>query len=415
MSLLDRRGAILVFLVCAFCYFLSTLLRVVTATIAPQLTDEFQLGAGALGLLSGAYFLGFTLTQLPLGHWLDKLGPRAILSRFLVLAVLGTLLFAWAQGLGSLFAARLLAGIGLSACLMAPLAGYRRWLDGPMQLRANAWMLMTGSFGMVAATLPVQWLLPVTGWRLLFVALAILMALAMLLVLRVLPAWQLPSGAPVAAGNGRPGLRAVWTHPQFIHYIPIALVNYGAMTATQTLWAGPWLSHVAGFTPEQSARGMFIINLLMLLAFWLWGLLMPRLLRAGMEVESMIRRGLPVSMAILLLVILGGTQLGDATPWLLAAFCVTSTVVSLAQPVLTQRLPVHLAGRSLTSFNLLVFAGVFLVQSGVGRLVDALQQRGWQLADAYRGAFGVLLAACVLSYLLFLWYKPGRVEVSSLQ
>ena len=140
---------------------------------------------------------------------------------------------------------------------------------------------------------------------------------------------------------------------------------------------------------------------------------MPRLIRAGIEVESMIRRGLPVSMAILLLVILGGSSLGQWTPWLLAAFCVTSTVVSLAQPILTQRLPVHLAGRSLTSFNLLVFAGVFLIQSGVGRLVDALQQRGWMLADAYRGAFGVLLAACVLSYLLFLWYKPGRAEVSS--
>ena len=415
MSLLDRRGVILVFLVCAFCYFLSTLLRVVTATIAPQLTSEFSLGAGALGLLSGAYFLGFTLTQLPLGHWLDKYGPRTILTRFLVLAILGTLLFAWAQGLTSLFAARLLAGIGLSACLMAPLAGYRRWLDGPMQLRANAWMLMTGSLGMVAATLPVQWLLPVTGWRTLFVLLAILMALGMVLVLRVLPAWPSAAAASAGQGSARGGLRAVWTHPQFIHYIPIALINYGAMTATQTLWAGPWLSHVAGFTPEQSAQGMFIINLLMLLAFWLWGLMMPRLIRAGIEVESMIRKGLPVSMALLLLVILGGSSLGRWTPWLLAAFCVTSTVVSLAQPILTQRLPVHLAGRSLTSFNLLVFAGVFLIQSGVGRLVDALQQRGWMLADAYRGAFGVLLAACVLSYLLFLWYKPGRVEVSSLQ
>ena len=57
----------------------------------------------------------------------------------------------------------------------------------------------------------------------------------------------------------------------------------------------------------------------------------------------------------------------------------------------------------------------FLVQSGAGRQVDTLQQRGWLLADAYRWAFGVLLAACVLSYLLLLWYKPGRVEVSFLQ
>ena len=31
---------------------------------------------------------------------------------------------------------------------------------------------MTGSFGMVASTLPVQWLMPVIGWRPLFWGLA---------------------------------------------------------------------------------------------------------------------------------------------------------------------------------------------------------------------------------------------------
>lgn len=403
----------MVFLACAFCYFLSTLLRVVTATIAPQLTSEFGLTAGALGLLSGAYFLGFTLTQLPLGHWLDAYGPRKILSRFLVLAVLGTLLFAWAQGLTSLFAARLLAGVGLSACLMAPLAGYRRWLDGPMQLRANAWMLMTGSFGMVAATLPVQWLLPLTGWRTLFIGLAGGMVIGLMLILRVLPDWA-PAPSSQAATSTKEGLRAVWTHPDFVRYIPVALVNYGAMTATQTLWAGPWMNQVAGFTPAQSAQGMFIINLLMLAAFWLWGLLMPSLARGGTQVERIISRGLPLSMLLLLGVVLAGAQLGSWTPWALAAFCVSSTVVSLAQPILTQRLPARLAGRSLTSFNLLVFAGVFLIQSGVGRLVDMLrQQAGLSAADAFRGAFGVLLVACVLSYLWFLWRKPALAEVSS--
>jgi hypothetical protein len=32
-------------------------------------------------------------------------------------------------------------------------------------MRASSWMLMTGALGMVASTLPVQWLLPITGWR----------------------------------------------------------------------------------------------------------------------------------------------------------------------------------------------------------------------------------------------------------
>ena len=55
---------------------------------------------------------------------------------------------------------------------MAPLTGYRRWFLATTQMRANSWMLMTGSLGMVASTLPVQWLMPIVGWRMLFWGLA---------------------------------------------------------------------------------------------------------------------------------------------------------------------------------------------------------------------------------------------------
>ena len=60
-----------VFLAFAFAYFLSTLMRAITATLSPALTQELALSAQDLGLLAGGYFLGFSATQLPLGKWLD--------------------------------------------------------------------------------------------------------------------------------------------------------------------------------------------------------------------------------------------------------------------------------------------------------------------------------------------------------
>jgi MFS family permease len=59
-----------------------------------------------------------------------------------------------------------------------------------VQLRTNSWMLMTGSIGMVASTLPVQWLLPQVGWRPLFWGLAVLMALSMLVLAWRVPDWD---------------------------------------------------------------------------------------------------------------------------------------------------------------------------------------------------------------------------------
>ena len=101
-----RRQILGVFLAFAAAYFLSALIRAITATLSPTLTQELALSAQDLGLLAGGYFLGFAATQLPLGKWLDKHGPKKVLLSFLVVAVLGCIAFALAQSFIGLWLAR---------------------------------------------------------------------------------------------------------------------------------------------------------------------------------------------------------------------------------------------------------------------------------------------------------------------
>ena len=155
-ALLPQRRAVTVFAVLALGYFLSTLIRAITATLAPVLVKELQLNAADLGLLAGGYFLGFSLTQLPLGAWLDRFGPKRVEATFLTVAIIGCLAFSFATSFAGLLLARVLCGVGVSACLMAPLTGYRRWYAPATLMRANSWMLMVGASGAVASTLPVQ-------------------------------------------------------------------------------------------------------------------------------------------------------------------------------------------------------------------------------------------------------------------
>jgi predicted MFS family arabinose efflux permease len=398
IDVLAPRTAVIVFLTFALAYFLSALLRAITATLSPTLSAEMSLNAGDLGLLAGGYFFGFALTQLPLGNWLDRHGPRTVVLWFLGVAVAGCAAFALATNFTGLLAARVLTGMGVSACLMAPLTGYRRWLAPATQLRANSWMLMTGSLGMVAATLPVQWLMPLTGWRGLFWVLAGLILLSMVGIWFMVPRWR--QTAPVDASIGpAPGYGLIWRHPYFRQMVPIGFVNYGGMIAVQTLWAGPWMVKVAGYTPAQAAGGLFGINLSMLCTFWLWGVLNPHLARHGWRPERLIAWGLPLSFGVLGAIVMLGADAG----WpLWALYCVSCTFVSLSQPAVALALPAEAAGRALSGYNLVIFGGVFVVQWGIGLLIDALGVFGGSEVARYRGAIAIFGACGVFAYAVFL-------------
>jgi MFS family permease len=411
-GLLSRRAAVLVFLAFAFAYFFSALLRAITATLSPTLTQEFSLQARDLGLLAGGYFLGFAATQLPLGTWLDRHGPKKVILAFLGVAVVGCLAFSWATSFSGLLAARVLCGVGVSACLMAPLTGFRRWFEPTAQLRANSWMLMTGSLGMVASTLPVQWLVPLAGWRPLFWGLALAVLLSMVVIAWQVPRWAVASAAPAGPAAAEApvpgGYAAVWRNPYFRRMTPIGFFSYGGMIAVQTLWAGPWMVKVAGYDPLDAAQGLFWINVSMLCTFWSWGLLNPLLARRGFTTERLITWGLPLSFVVLATTIAVG-PLAGAGAW--ALFCMTSTFVSLAQPAVGMAFPPALAGRALSAYNLVIFAGVFVVQWGIGLLVDGFAAAGFDTVGSFRAAMGVFLALSVASYGYFLLARPDNQPV----
>ena len=397
------RAAIVMFAAFAFAYFFSALLRAVTATLAPAFSVELKLSAGDLGLLAGAYFLGFSLLQLPLGRALDRWGPRRVLLLFLAVAVLACAAFALARNFAALLAARALIGVGVSACLMAPLTAYRLRLAPIAQLRANSWMLMTGSLGMVASTLPVQWLLPLIGWRGLFWTVSVLLALAMLVIASVVPRDRAPiAGSPSTndAALGALGYGAIFRHAYFVRLAPLAFFVYGGLIAVQSLWAGPWLTEVAGQDATAAAAGLFVINLAMLGTFFCWGLAMPHLTRKGWRADRLIALGVPLSLLLLAGALMLGARAG-AGWW--AAWCVSCTVVSLSQPAVAQVFPAVAAGRALSAFNLVIFLGVFCVQWGIGLAIDALAALGWPRSAAFRAAFGLFAVACVMSYGWFMW------------
>ena len=397
--ILPRKQAITVFLVFAFGYFLSCLLRAITATLSPILTSEFQLTAADLGLLAGVYFLGFACMQIPLGYLLDKFGPKKIISSFLLIAFVGTISFALAQSFSSLLVSRILIGVGVSACLMAPLTGYRIWFAENQQQSANSWMLMIASLGFLSSTLPIQLLLPTLGWRWVFGVIAILILISIILMLTFIPKWNLQNNDSKEDSKKPGSLADVWKNKFFISVIPMGLFNYGGLLAIQTLWAGPWMIRVVGYSPLESATGLFWINITMLVSFFLWGLFLPRIINSGFSALKILRFGLPISFLVMFGIIILGSKAGA---FYITLFILSSIFLSVTQPAVGLSFKNHMAGKALTSFNLLIFLGTFIMQWVMGLVIDLVKNFGYTEIIGFKSAFSVFLFLSIISYIFFL-------------
>ena len=248
------------------------------------------------------------------------------------------------------------------------------------------------------------------GWRWMFVVLSVLLVLSMWLMHWQVPTWRLPepvkmadsSLVPTPSGGILASYAQVWTNPYFRCLIPMGFFNNGGLIAMQTLWAGPWMIKVAGYSALDAATGLFWINVCMLVTFWLWGLITPTLFARGFTANRIMTFGVPLIFCVQIYIVLAGADAG-ALQW--ALFCITSSFVSLAQPAVGMAFPSHLAGRALSAYNLVLFLGVFVVQWGVGLMIDGFKSVGLLEPQAFQAAMAVFLVTCVASYGYFLKHK----------
>ena len=395
--ILPKQKAITIFLVFALSYYISNLLRAITATISPNLISEFDLSAGDLGLLGGGYFLGFAAVQIPLGYLLDNKGPKKIVSYFLLIAVLGMILFSLSENFITLLISRILIGIGVGACLMGPLTAYRIWYQDETQQRANSWMLMVGAIGMLSSSLPVQFFLPIIGWRMIFITLALLTIFCIILIIFFIPNWNKANIQSNAKDNG--SLKEIWNNSFFKSLVPMGFFNYGGLFAIQTLWAGPWMIKVSGYTPEQSANGLFLIYFSLLISFLSWGYLVPKISKNVSDAIRLLKFGAPLNLIVLAFIIYLGPKAG-AYHW--AFFAVSSVFLSLTQPAVGMAFSLSNAGKALTSFNLLLFIGAFALQWIIGVIIDLTMNLGYSEISGFRFAMIFFLLTSFFSYLFFL-------------
>ena len=385
-------------------YFLSYLYRTVNAVIAGGLTDDPALGnggvdAGSLGLLTSAYFLTFAAAQLPLGILLDRYGPRRVEVGLLVVAAIGAAVFAVADGLAGLIAGRALIGLGVSACLMGAFKAFRQWFAPERLPLLQGLIMAAGGMGVMTATVPVEAALHVTDWRGVFIGLAGLTLVVGAVLFFAVP--ERPTdGAHETLRQQMRGVSSVFTSRFFWGVVPAAMIAQSIYMSMQGLWAGPWLRDVAGIAEPGSI--LLVTAIAMVIGHLVTGALAERLARAGIPTVVPYAVGSVLFLAIVITLASGVT----AAPWLLwGLFGLFGTSGVLSYAIVAQAFPPHMAGRVNTAVNLMVFVVAFIVQWGIGAIIDLWGRNaaGHYPPEAYGVAFGLTAALLAVAVVWLLW------------
>lgn len=96
-------------------------------------------------------------------------------------------------------------------------------------------------------------------------------------------------------------------------------------------------------------------------------------------------RGRPLSLGVYAIIVIARDDLGARTPvWF--ALNLSAGVIQLGRAYVSE-----LAGRALSAHNPMIFAGVFVVQCGIGLMAGVFQALGWAEKSAFQDARAVYL------------------------
>ncbi len=339
-------------------YVLSQFYRAFLAVMTPVLTQDLGVSAADLASASGWWFLAFAAMQVPVGAWLDRVGPRLTTGVLLGLAAAGAVLFAQASGALQIKLAMALIGIGCAPVLMAGYFIFARSYAPAAFGTLAALMLGVGTLGNVAASLPLSWAVTAFGWRETVLGLAAItgaVAVAILLLVR----------DPERLEGARGG--SLWELLQMPVLWPILImmmVCYAPIAGLRGLWIGPYFADVQGAGQLEIGRVSLWMGLAMVAGNFTYGPLDRWLGR---------RKALVVAgNAAMLACLVALWWFAAASPGVVVAILVAAGFFGASFPIVLAHgrsfVPAHLTGRGVTLLNLFGIAPIGIAQIVTGRI-----------------------------------------------
>jgi ACS family glucarate transporter-like MFS transporter len=260
--------------------------RVCIATAKDPVARDLALSDSAMGMVFGAFALGYALAQIPSGWFADRFGPRTALAVVVTAWSALTAMTGAAWSLGSLVTIRFLFGVGEAGAFPGSARAIANWLPAGERGRANG-VLFSGSRLGAAVSYPLlAWMLAEWHWRTAFFILGsagVAWAAGWLVWYRDCPPERLP--ADVGTNAGQMGFGEVFRSRAML----LAMLQYFASNFTFFIclsWMLPYLK--SQYKLADSSAAAYAVAPLMLGATsqWITGWVVDRLYRSRLSAWS---------------------------------------------------------------------------------------------------------------------------------
>ena len=395
----------------SFGYFLAVIFRNINVILAPNMATDLNLSNSELGFLTSAFFLSFSLAQIPLGILLDRYDTKFLQATLLIIAASGATLIAEATDPLAMFWGRCLVGLGLSGALLSAYKIYQLNLVPAQQDNYSYKTLSFGIFGGILCAYPLEYLLSYLDWRQMIQLISYCLFLSGFLILIFSPRvtivkrriWKNPF-RELWVDLVR-GLKKVLSHPIFWKCAPFALITYGGSLAIQSLWLGIWLREVEGFSRTTTAQLITAFMIMMFVSAWLISAILARQTKWGWHGERILQWAMIFFLLFSFLSMLSIPGL-SLIAW--ALFYACSTGCTLSFFLVSSVLPKRFKGRAMTCYNGLVYAGAFLIQWLMGFFVDLFVELGYSHISAMRLVFLFWVLLQALAFIILFGLRKTR-------
>jgi len=242
----------------ALFYFYEYLLQVSPTVMVADLMRSFSITAATLGNLTAFYFYAYASTQMPIGVFLDRFGPRKLLTIAAITCGIGCFLFGTSTGLTQAIISRTLIGLGSAFASISCMNLAARWFHPKMFAFLTGLMLTIGMLGAIFGEAPLAIMVDHYGWQhtiIFFGFVGIAIAMLIWLIVRDRPTTQNDSVKNIAKPSLFAGIKIIIKSKQTWIAALYGAFSFAPTTTFGALWGVPFLMR-AYHISKPAAAGM---------------------------------------------------------------------------------------------------------------------------------------------------------------